>query len=951
MRRISIFLFAISSTIFFFSVSPAPVSATSHCNAATKPPSNSSSSHDEYRCGGNRCGGSAEKRSCTESCAFTVTCNAGGQWVSTGGCTTSCGAGATIDSCGSLQVCNGTSGWSRTPSSCSCNHYTCDIGQNPSSSRTETWNEYLCTDNNACGSDLRTRSASQQCWDKYVEVCPGDTDADGCKINCEWQRQANSLPNRYNEHTTPCLQNAATPACQSFCKPVVYTPDPGSSPMGNLSQDCGAKKSSQRCQGPIAWTHQQGWPSAPENSCQCSGSCYPAPVLNPLDNSALDPKNVFDPSKKPKLPVNLGWSDVEPIVSQDSCAVNSYHYQVYEKTTGTKRADALELTELEDEVRACKLAPNAAYTWQVRACLDEQGTDCGAWGQKDAQENRAEFTTSPAPELLSPYDYDWENQTNSALPQLPVTLQWCKAPQANSYLLNLYQAKTPGAPSSEKKEILAMPFDANSTEYPDEKFWKILKKGVKYFWEIGGCNDTQGKNCNIFSQLWSFLPGNYQLTPPKLKQPFWNAGLSPPVVNASNELQWETDSFTQVSLIRLTNENSGEIVNYSVVLASQISFGEFWNFLQFDTIYTWKVAPCWGPAENQCQKNDRGEIVWSEQWKFKSTGAPPQNLRATPQEGGKIAIPFILKWDASEGAASYQYQISQDPSFVNDVLLAAQGALKTVLRNLDTEVLISPATPGETYYGRVATCADKDANLCAPTWTILTIPTKMPEAPVIVSPLPSSEVLTPNAELRWQKVFGANFYRYEVTYLVPALEETDALCKTGGVVVVQGITEALSTNFKPLCLGTYRAQVQSCVDGNCKTGGGTIAQEFTLKQSSSLPSFSIVPCGTAFNNPSTPWNEREPCQLKHLALLMRNIIDFVLWKLSLLIIIILAITTGVIFYFSFGGPDTLAQIKGIWKAVGVGALILLFAWTFLNLFLGILGFAVNIFGTWHELPL
>ena len=70
-----------------------------------------------------------------------------------------------------------------------------------------------------------------------------------------------------------------------------------------------------------------------------------------------------------------------------------------------------------------------------------------------------------------------------------------------------------------------------------------------------------------------------------------------------------------------------------------------------------------------------------------------------------------------------------------------------------------------------------------------------------------------------------------------------------------------------------------------------------------------------------------------------------------LILVILAITTGVIFYFSFGSADTLARVRSIWSAVLKGTLILLFSWLFLNFLLGILGFDINIFGRWYDIEI
>jgi hypothetical protein len=115
------------------------------------------------------------------------------------------------------------------------------------------------------------------------------------------------------------------------------------------------------------------------------------------------------------------------------------------------------------------------------------------------------------------------------------------------------------------------------------------------------------------------------------------------------------------------------------------------------------------------------------------------------------------------------------------------------------------------------------------------------------------------------------------------------------------------------------------------------------------PNFSLVPCGVVIDDPDTDWDETKPCTIGHTLLLVRNLINFTLWWLVPIIVTLLLIATGAIFYFSFGGADTLAKVKSIWGTVGKGVLILLFSWLFLNFLLGVLGFNIDIFGRWTEI--
>ena len=145
----------------------------------------------------------------------------------------------------------------------------------------------------------------------------------------------------------------------------------------------------------------------------------------------------------------------------------------------------------------------------------------------------------------------------------------------------------------------------------------------------------------------------------------------------------------------------------------------------------------------------------------------------------------------------------------------------------------------------------------------------------------------------------------------------------------------------------------SCLDIDCKEKSTNATNQWTFQYVQPPPSAfpGLVVCG-ALSNPDPPIpNERDKCELKHLFLLLHNLIDFALWKLSLVIVVLMAIATGAIMFFSFGGPDVMTKVRGIWKSVGIGVLILLFSWLFLNILLGLVGFNVTFYGNWYEIPI
>ena len=110
----------------------------------------------------------------------------------------------------------------------------------------------------------------------------------------------------------------------------------------------------------------------------------------------------------------------------------------------------------------------------------------------------------------------------------------------------------------------------------------------------------------------------------------------------------------------------------------------------------------------------------------------------------------------------------------------------------------------------------------------------------------------------------------------------------------------------------------------------------------------LIPCGRTSDNPDTPWDETESCGIKHIFIMLKLIINFLLFKLAPIALILLAAASGVIFYFSLkmGAADPLIRIKSLWKAAGIGFGILLFSWVIINLIITSAGYQL---GPWWQL--
>ena len=111
----------------------------------------------------------------------------------------------------------------------------------------------------------------------------------------------------------------------------------------------------------------------------------------------------------------------------------------------------------------------------------------------------------------------------------------------------------------------------------------------------------------------------------------------------------------------------------------------------------------------------------------------------------------------------------------------------------------------------------------------------------------------------------------------------------------------------------------------------------------------LVTCGRTFDDPNTLWNEREPCQIKHIFILIKTIIDFLLWKLAPLLLVFLLVYTGAIYYLAMGAPEAIARVKSLWRAAGIGYLLIFLAWNIISFILTLFGYKVGVFGPWWKI--
>jgi len=662
--------------------------------------------------------------------------------------------------------------------------------------------------------------------------------------------------------------------------------------------------------------------------------------------------------------------------------------------------------ECSDEKIQKTIIEEQIVNWEVKSCWNSEPENpedlsCGSYSES------WNFAYMPLPpELLQPSD-------GASDVTLPVTLEWTRVENVKSYkidvrvniecnlwdlLTGFFNDKSICNPMKSLtdpfRDILGMSwFFGSESEYDPSCPWKlwntntnecvtlpvlpeegedfaepkyiddtcVFSKNTRYLVSISSCLDPKAKICGEWSEERKFTTGvlteegvPYQLEPPTLIAPEYDPAEPLPIVGKKDQLRWESDdcaSYVSLYLRRLDEDSvilEETLPNIESVDLSHEKFTNLWNnSSNLDKEYVWKIKPCWRVTDDILCEED----VWSEEWHFKTIGAPPPLLK--PESEATVKVPVMLEWKNIDGAGSYRYQVATDSSFQY-----IDGYTVVPRKKIDYPEI----KPDSQYWWRVKTCADEKGEVCGE-WNERDFKTYPIGIPKNLGPATG----TLPATLKWDPDPGAHFYEYMVDYASTTydydkdgnpIKETLAECqaKTGSQIISPTVTRSTNLWLGEICLGKYNWRVRSCLEESCTEGENPplvsdwsnatyIASEIT-----GPPEKGIVPCGRRTDIRTTPYDEREQCQFKHLGFLLQNILDFLLWRLGLVIVAIMAVVSGVTSYFSLDSPTAISQIKTIWKSVGKGYGIILIAWLLVNLILGILGYQVEFFGKWWQLP-
>lgn len=645
----------------------------------------------------------------------------------------------------------------------------------------------------------------------------------------------------------------------------------------------------------------------------------------------------------------------------------------------------------------CWLKSGTTYTMRIQTCCNPDGTNCNDGGVFT-------FKTAHAPELKSPEDLDWEgpgfdtwdawegltetqkrdknfdlseykpfdwakdsifDASKKSTIKPPVLLDWCDSKEeeklgfpVHSYelLLNVYQKNE----TTGKMEPVC-PFDkkiaggfcerARVLDVSKPTFYSDLDNihitnNQSFDWSIKPCSSTLGlcvSPYGDYSQTWQIKTAESDLGEVKNIIPRDNAKVGVPI-----HFSWIPPTGYIYSYFELYDAKGSNPLfkldqrGFSLIVPDAgIDF-------KIGETYRWRFKNC---------TDEKGEVCdnWSSFYEFTITGDPPKLIAP---EGDIHTSRIAFDWENVEGADHYIFKINIDGNEIKQ-----EAKYNTLNYEVSTDKF--PLQVNQDYSWSVQTCADKDSSKCGDfslemTFKeVLGIPGKT---------RPSNESFTVyknrSVDLTWEAVPGGELYEVSITKYKHKCDENGCEDVIDGQEIIK-TTNTNSYTFMPGSLGIYAWKVRACLADDFCTKDWSNENKIVFYQDNisditsdkydkgSAPSpddhkkakAGLVPCGKRFDDPTTPWDETEKCEFKHVILLTRNIVDFTVWQfIPALIVIMLLYTAGLYFFTSILNAEIpnynniISTTKDIWKYLGLGFLILLVAWFVLDLILHFLGF-------------
>jgi len=453
-----------------------------------------------------------------------------------------------------------------------------------------------------------------------------------------------------------------------------------------------------------------------------------------------------------------------------------------------------------------------------------------------------------------------------------------------------------------------------------------------YTWKLQTCSDSIAQNCfDDYSQEWKLKTINEPIEPPQPISPKHDPnGIE--LVGLPLTISWTIPSGANSFEYSIPGVDSGQttwstIPNNEFDDSKKKLFGLENPAIKLDQTYTWRVGSCADFDARDCDS-------WSQFFSFRTTGRPPAKDSMLPNMSSKITFPQNFEWEKVPGAKAYNLELWADGKKITARTIkfgpSDQGKPQTQFDYPDIEAPV--ATNAKAYTWKVQTCADEGGKFCGKDWQSQNFTTTRPEKPELKSQTDKIGSLN-NLDLRWTG--QTKTYWVTVNYQPPKPQlQTD--CNLQNPVIDLKIdantcsiaTDCIPSNIKTSCVGNYTWKIYPCAKPDCSDKGedNALLGGFILVSNVNQNKDTFLVCGQKFDNPKTSWDETERCEIKHLFVALKVIIDFFLFRLSVWLLPILVLVTGGLFYMGQNDTNTIPRIKKMWKWIGLGYGLLFIAW-------------------------
>jgi RHS repeat-associated protein len=434
-----------------------------------------------------------------------------------------------------------------------------------------------------------------------------------------------------------------------------------------------------------------------------SGSCLNAQTAPTLLSPSTGTTNAY-------LNQTFSWNPVSGVTYRIQISTSSYF--------GYNQIDVGGLTNT--TYQASGLYMYTTYYWRVASVTTGGSTYSSAWQFTTGSSTQ----TGGGPTLSSP--------ANNAINIQPTnTFSWNSYSGASSYRLQI----------STTSNFSVNQFDVttSATSYQITG----LSYSTGYYWRVGAV--VSGNT--VYSNSWQFttgLPGGGGGNPgPTLLTPVSGATNVP----TNSSFTWQS---TQGSTYRIQISTSPYFGYNQIDVSGLTSPNYTASGLYLLTSYYWRVN----------STSTSGTTDWSVTNNFTTSATnppsgPPAPVLATPANNStNVSLTPTLTWNSSQGATSYNLQVSTNNQFSSFVVN---------LTGLTATSDILPALTGATtYYWRASATNSNGTSSWSTVWNFSTI-SSVPQAPTLVSPLNNSTNVLSNSSLSWNIVQGALTYGLQVS--------------------------------------------------------------------------------------------------------------------------------------------------------------------------------------------